>query len=241
MDLTRAAPTPDPGHKDAQAERRLAAMTWREVRDALARGRDRVIVPFGACEEHGSHLPLNTDTVLGDRLGQLLAEQIDALCAPTVPIGCSEHHMSRAGTLSLHPDTLTLIVDDLVRSLARHGFRTIVLLPTHAGNAAPLASAARALGPRTGVRIVAVVDTGALAGALHRAGQGSGSALAAAIAHAGEVETSLLLAVAPAAIPAHARRGLQGDETAGRAYVAAFLTECVNQLEAQGVLPCANA
>jgi hypothetical protein len=88
---------------------------------------------------------------------------------------------------------------------------------------------------------VAVADTGALAGALHRAGQGSGSALAEAIAHAGKVETSLLLALAPGAVPAHARRCLQVDETAGRAYVAAFLTECVIQLEAQGVPPCANA
>jgi creatinine amidohydrolase len=236
-----AALAPDPGYSDAQAERRLAVMTWRDVRHALARGRDRVVVPFGACEEHGSYLPLNTDTLLGDRLGLLLAEQIDALCAPTVPIGCSEHHMSRAGTLSLHPDTLTLIVLDLVRSLTRHGFRTIVLLPTHAGNAAALANAARHLQPPTGSRIVAVTDTGALAGALRRAGQGSGPALADAIAHAGQIETSLLLALAPAAVPADARRGLQAAEAAGRAYVAAFLTECINQVKAQGVPPCANA
>jgi creatinine amidohydrolase len=216
-------------------------MTWRDVRDALARGCDRVIVPFGACEQHGSNLPLETDTLLGDGLGPLLAGQIDALCAPTVPIGCSEHHMSRAGTLSLRPETVALIVRDVVRSLVRHGFRTVVLLPTHAGNAAPLAHAAREFEPPPGVRIVAVADMGALAGALHRVGTGSGSAPGDAIAHAGEIETSLLLALAPAAaVRVGARRRLEADEAAGHAYVAAFLAECVKQLETQGVPPCAN-
>jgi creatinine amidohydrolase len=152
-----------------QAERRLGAMTWRDVRAALDRGCDRVVVPFGAVEQHGSHLPLETDALLGERLGPLLAERLDALCAPTVPIGCSDYHMDRAGTLSLRPETLHLVVRDLVDSLARHGFRTIVLLPTHGGNFAPLAQAARMLEPPSGVRIVAIGDIDALGRALYAA------------------------------------------------------------------------
>lgn len=251
-----------PGH----AERRLGAMTWRDVRAALDRGRDRVVVPFGAVEQHDCHLPLETDALLGDRLGPLLATRLDALCAPTVPIGCSEHHMGRAGTLSLRPETLRLIVRDVVESLARHGFRTIVLLPTHAGNASPLAHAARLLRPPSGVRIVAAADMHALARALYAASDGRGLPLAEAIAHAGEIETSLVLALAPAALRARSDQGGNGrDETArslervetvsqsgssdagrateaaGRSYVAAFLAECVRQLEAQGVAPCACA
>jgi creatinine amidohydrolase len=246
-----------------RTERRLGAMTWPEVRDALGRGRDRVVVPFGAVEQHGSHLPLATDALLGDRLGPLLAERLDALCAPTVPIGCSEHHMGRAGTLSLRPKTLRLIVRDLVDSLARHGFQTIVLLPTHAGNAAPLAHAARLLEPPAGVHIAAVADMGALAVALHAASEGRRLALADAVAHAGEIETALMLALARAAL--RAPRGHGGDErrrpleraetaaapgsgdargateAAGRSYVAAFLAECLRQLEAQGVAPCSCA
>lgn len=246
-----------------RTERRLGAMTWREVRDAVDDGRERVVVPFGAVEQHGSHLPLETDTLLGDRLGPLLAERLDAVWAPTVPIGCSEHHMGRAGTLSLRPETLRLIVRDLVDSLARHGFRTIVLLPTHAGNAAPLAHAARVVEPPSGVRVVAVADMDALAAALHAASNARGLALADAIAHAGEIETSLMLALAPAAVRtppsdggderewSGARPGTpslrwSGDvrgamEAAGRSYVAAFLAECVRQLEAQGVAPCVSA
>jgi creatinine amidohydrolase len=215
-------------------------MTWCHVRDARARGCDRVVLPFGACEQHGGHLPLETDTLLGDGLGPLLAERIDALCAPTLPIGCSEEHMRRAGTVSLQPETLALIVRDLVGSLARHGFRTIVLLPTHAGNAAPLAHAARSLEPRAGVRIAAVSDMHALAAALHRAV--SGAAATQAITHAGEIETSLLLALAPAAVRSLEPERLEAQDAAGRIYRAAFLAECIKQLQAQGVIPpCASA
>jgi creatinine amidohydrolase len=260
-----------PDRKNARAvatrrtERRLGPMTWRDVRAALDAGRDRVVVPFGAVEQHGSHLPLETDAVLGDRLGPLLAERLDALCAPTVPIGCSEYHMGRAGTLSLRPTTLHLIVRDLVESLARHGFRTIVLLATHGGNAAPLAYAARLLEPPPGVRIVTVADIDGLARALYAASNGHGLSLAEAFAHAGEIETSLMLALAPAALRApldqeggddQTERPLEragttsppgsGDagratEAAGRSYVAAFLAECLRQLEAQGITPCACA
>jgi creatinine amidohydrolase len=240
-------------------------MLWRDVRAALDGGRHRVVVPFGAIEQHGSHLPLETDALLGDCLGPLLAERLDALCAPTVPIGCSEHHMGRAGTLSLRPETLQLIVRDLVESLSRHGFRTIVLLPTHAGNAAPLAVAARLIEPPSGVRIVAVADMHALTRALYAAFDGHGSRLAEVIAHAGEIETSLILALAPAAVRAAPAQEAQGDErkrsldrpgtaslpwsgddasameAAGRVCAAAYVAECVRQLEAQGVAPCASA
>jgi len=246
-----------------RTERRLGSMTWRDVRAALDEGRDRVVVPFGAVEQHGSHLPLETDTLLGDRLGPLLAERLDALCAPTVAIGCSEYHMGRAGTLSLRPTTLHLVVRDLVESLARHGFRMIVLLATHGGNAAPLTHAARVLEPPAGVRIVAVADIDALGRALYGARNGRGLSFAEAFAHAGEIETSLVLALAPAALRAPSDQG--GDETkrpleragtasppgsgdsgrateaAGRSYVAAFLVECLRQLDAQGVSPCACA
>jgi creatinine amidohydrolase len=208
------------------------------VRAGLEQGRDRVVVPFGALEQHESHLPLDTDTLLGDRLGPMLAERLDALCAPTIPIGCSEHHMGRAGTVSLRPETLALVVGDIVESLARHGFRTIVLLPTHAGNAVPLLHAARVLEPPSSVRVVVVADMEALARALHAAYNGLGSSVAEAIAHAGEIETSMMLAVAPAAVRAPSQRrdaAASRHATAGGAYVAAFLAECLRQLEAQGV------
>jgi creatinine amidohydrolase len=111
----------------------LAEMTSAQVRAAVAAGRATIVLPFGAVEQHGPHLPLDTDSVLGDQLGALLARRLAALCAPILRIGCSAHHLSFAGTLSLRPETLRMIVLDVVDSLAQHGFRRIVLLPTHGG------------------------------------------------------------------------------------------------------------
>src|ERR671922_2331434 len=75
----------------------LAEMTSAQVRAQLGRGRSTVIVPFGAVEQHGPHLPLDTDAVLADRLGPLLADRLGGLCAPTMRLGCSEHHLAFAG------------------------------------------------------------------------------------------------------------------------------------------------
>jgi creatinine amidohydrolase len=75
----------------------LAEMISAQVRVELGRRRSTVVVPFGAVEQHGPHLPLDTDAVLADRLGPLLAERLDAVCAPTIRIGCSQHHLAFAG------------------------------------------------------------------------------------------------------------------------------------------------
>lgn len=226
---------PDGSVLGAGAERCLARMTWRDVDGALRGGCDRIVVPFGAVEQHEEHLPLDTDALLGDHLGPLLAQRLDALCAPTVRVGCSEQHMGRAGTLSIRPQTLRLLVHDLVASLTHHGFRTIVLLPTHAGNAAALVDAARTAERRSGVRVATVADLAALASAL-QAAKGNDD-FDKSIVHAGEVETSLVMALDPGAVSDAAT----GSATHGLAYVSAFVDECIRQLEEQGVRTCSFA
>src|SRR5438067_13868653 len=119
----------------------LDRMTWPEVKAEIDAGRDTIVIAFGATEQHGPHLPLATDALLGDHLAALVADRLDAFVAPTVRIGCSEHHLEFPGTLSVAEDTFHELVADLVRSLARGGFRRVVLLPTHGGNFAPLAAA----------------------------------------------------------------------------------------------------
>jgi creatinine amidohydrolase len=224
------------GARHGAAERRLAFMTWLEVDAALRGGCNRTVVPFGAVEQHDRHLPLDTDSLLGDHLGPLLAQRLDALCAPTVRVGCSDQHMERAGTLSLRPETLQLIVHDIVYSLAHHGFRTIVLLPTHAGNAAALADAAPTAEQRSGVRVVTVADMGALASAMQSAAEQHLSD--AAIVHAGEIETSLMLALDPGAVR---DAGPGATSAGGLAYVKAFIDDCIRQLEEQEVKACSYA
>src|SRR3990172_9507894 len=80
-------------------------MTWPEVREELSRGRTTVVVPFGAVEQHGPHLPLGTDAIFGDEIGLAVAERLDAFLAPTVRVGFSPHHMAFAGTLTVDEET----------------------------------------------------------------------------------------------------------------------------------------
>lgn len=175
----------------------LERLTWPEVRDELDGGRDTVVVPFGAVEQHGPHLPLGTDAFLGDELGRAVAERLDAFLAPTVRVGCSRHHLAFPGTLSLDEETFHRVVADVVRALAAGGFARLVLIPTHGGNFAPLAEAVERLGPVEGTRVMAVADLGLLMDAAFGLGEELGVSVAEAGVHAGEWETSMVLALRP--------------------------------------------
>jgi creatinine amidohydrolase len=118
----------------------LEEMTWRDVDEAIEAGRTTVVVAVGAVEQHGPHLPLLVDAVRGDRLAVEVARRLGvALVAPTIRIGCSEHHMAFPGTLTLRRSTLEAICLDYTVSLARHGFRRVCFVPSHGGNFGPLA------------------------------------------------------------------------------------------------------
>ncbi|HSG09259.1 MAG TPA: creatininase family protein [Longimicrobiales bacterium] len=117
----------------------LEEMTWPEVQTALEGGRTTVVFAAGAVEQHGPHLPLLVDAVRGDRLAVEVARRLgNALVAPTIRVGCSEHHMAFPGTLSLRPSTFRAVCTDYCVSLSRHGFRRICVIPSHGGNFAPL-------------------------------------------------------------------------------------------------------
>lgn len=118
----------------------LEEMTWPEVEAAIAAGRTTVVVAVGAVEQHGPHLPLLVDAVRGDRLALEVASRLrGALVAPTIRVGCSEHHMGFAGTLTLRRNTLEAVCIDYAVSLSRHGFRRVCFVPSHGGNFGPLA------------------------------------------------------------------------------------------------------
>ncbi len=119
----------------------LERMTWLQVKAALEAGWTTVVFACGAVEQHGPHLPLFTDAEHGTALAERVARKLgNALVAPTVRVGCSDHHMHFAGTISLSPETLEAVCRDYCASLSRHGFRTICIIPSHGGNFAPLAA-----------------------------------------------------------------------------------------------------
>jgi creatinine amidohydrolase len=155
------------------------------------------VVALGATEQHGRHMPLATDALLGDELARAVADRLDAFVGPTVRVGCSSHHLDFPGTLSVEDETFHLIVRDLVRSLARGGFRRVVLLPSHGGNFGPLAAALEKLGDVDGISVAAVTDLGALFRIATQGEQEYGVPLGEGGLHAGEWETSMLLSIHP--------------------------------------------
>ena len=92
-----------------------------------------VILPAGSVEQHGPHLPMNTDTVMAQALTTLVANEIACDVAPTIPVGASGEHQGFAGLLSIGNEALELVVTELLRS-ARATWPSVVLVSGHGGN-----------------------------------------------------------------------------------------------------------
>ncbi len=124
-------------------EVRWDRMTAPALRDA-ARAGAVVVVPLGATEQHGPHLPTQVDWRLALEIAQRAARRMAAtgaprvIVTPAIPFGMSEHHMSLGGTLTLDYATMAAVVGCVVRSVARHGFTRIFVLNGHGGNIAAL-------------------------------------------------------------------------------------------------------
>jgi creatinine amidohydrolase len=103
----------------------------------LARGRKKpiVIVPMGATEAHGEHLPLWSDSIVPYRLAQKVAEKTNALVLPVIPYGFCYTLRPWPGTISLKSRTLNLVLRDITRELVRNGFDRILFLNGHGANA----------------------------------------------------------------------------------------------------------
>ena len=115
----------------------LAEMGWPDVAAYLERD-DRVILPVGSTEQHGRHMPLGTDALVPTELARRLSARTGVLVAPPLPYGMSLHHLGFPGSLSLRPETLAHVLEDLLHSLYRHGFRRVFVINGHGGNTASL-------------------------------------------------------------------------------------------------------
>ena len=112
-----------------------AKLTWPEVNQAVADGKVPVI-PVGSIEQHGPHLPLDVDCVcptgVAYHAAELAPERV--LVLPTIPHGYTGHVMDFPGTVNIHYQHFIEMVLDVVKSLAYHGFKKIVLLNGHGSN-----------------------------------------------------------------------------------------------------------
>lgn len=173
-------------------ERFLPYLTWRQV-DALPRDRTLLVLPTAAIEQHGHHLPLATDTLLNNLLLghalQKLPKELPVYALAPVCYGKSNEHVGFPGTLSLSRETFIGVLHDLAASLHAAGFKKLVFFNSHGGNHSLLDVMARDLREKFGMRTFCLLGGGPATGL--------GAQEAAYGFHAGEVETSLLLAATP--------------------------------------------
>jgi creatinine amidohydrolase len=112
---------------------RWEEMTWAEARDAAA-AMNAVIVPVGATEQHGPHLPLAVDTLLGNAVALAVSAVTGVPVIPPLCYGVSASHGDFAGTISLRPETMIRVVEDVADSLYERGIRQFILLNGHIWN-----------------------------------------------------------------------------------------------------------
>ena len=116
---------------------RLENMTWPQAENYF-KTNDTVIIPLGSLECHGRHMPLGTDTLIPNRIIELLEEKTDVLIAPMMPYGCTDYLASFPGTVSLGHDVLYLVMKAITQSLKAHGAKRFIVINGHGGNIPPL-------------------------------------------------------------------------------------------------------
>jgi creatinine amidohydrolase/Fe(II)-dependent formamide hydrolase-like protein len=165
----------------------MGELTWVDVKEFLSK-HDVAIIPVGSCEQHGPHLPLDTDAYDAFWLSLKAAEKAQcALVAPPIYYGVSLHHMDFPGTVTLSSNTLEQLAYEAAYSLTKHEFRKILFENGHGGNTHALEAAAQRVKMDTNAFVA--IDTVSLIPdfiekhieTLHDA-------------HAGEFETSTTLA-----------------------------------------------
>ena len=177
---------------------RFAEMIWYEIKEAAEQ--DRVaVLPVATYEDHGPHLPVDTDVVLCTGICERAVARIpsEAVLAPPVPHGYSPHHMDFHGTLTIAWDTFIRYVKDVCCSLAHHGFTRILVVNGHGSNTSPLDMSARLTVIEYESRVLCAsvnhwdLRRAKTVGAELRESDYGGTS------HAGEYETSLYLALKP--------------------------------------------
>jgi creatinine amidohydrolase len=177
----------------------MAEIRWQKLRRDqiadLAKGDPVLLLPIGSIEQHGPHLPIDTDTNSATEVAERAARQLDegaALVLPAITWGLSPYWLPFAGTITLRPETILALTSDIGSSVAAHGFRRLVIVNGHGGNAGIIAVAATQLADH-GIRAYALSYWSLLESELAGLTPGDHGM----IGHAGQSETSIQLHLQP--------------------------------------------
>ena len=174
-------------------------MYWDQLTSPQIDALDRsipVVLPISATEQHGYHLPLATDRMIGDHIckhiNELIEDQI--LILPIISVGCSEHHKDFAGSLSIQHNTMLNQMADILDCVVSYGFKNIFIANSHGGNQGIAQSFIEKFGYRNPEVNIAFTSWWRIANDEIKDIQESGPG---GVGHAGEFETSLMLTIAP--------------------------------------------
>lgn len=130
---------------------KIAEMAWSQVEDHLTRS-DLCVVPLGSTEQHAG-LSLSVDSILAERVAVEAAEPLGVPVFPVLPYGVTPYFAAYPGTVSLRVETYVAVVRDVLDALHRQGFRRMVLVNGHGGNAPAGAFAVEWMGDRPGTQV----------------------------------------------------------------------------------------
>ncbi|MBV8955149.1 MAG: creatininase family protein, partial [Solirubrobacterales bacterium] len=184
-------------------ERFMEKLTWAELAERMQAGVDAVLLPIGTTEQHGRHMPLDTDCVIARALCEQAAEaaagaDLEVLIAPTLNVTLSWYHMQFPGSLRLKTDTFLRVFEEVCESLHHHGLDNVIAVNGHGGNVAALTVAVNRYYEVTRRRVF-LLQWWELAGEAVANIEGP-------LIHAEEAETSLAMALGQRVMMEHASR-----------------------------------
>ena len=175
----------------------FAKKTQEDIR-ALKSATTPIILPMGAVEAHGPHLPLDTDNLLAERYTAILAERTGALVLPVLPYGQVWSLRDFPGSITVSNETISRLLVEVATSLYKGGFRLVIFFSAHLGNMTAMKDASRELYdvlPDLVTLHLFYPNLQKYAGEIREGTKGHHSYI-----HADEIETSLMLHLAPEAV-----------------------------------------
>lgn len=182
------------GTMEVKYKRFIEEMNAVEVRKTVNEKTIAILV-FGACENHGDHMPFGSDFIFPTEIAKRLASKVNnVIVLPAIPYGVSLHHDQFQMTMSINPETLVGVISDLLSSLIQNKIRRVLIINGHDGNIGPIEVAARSIKNKHPEMTIACLESwwilvGQLKKDLFEVWSGLG--------HGGEAETSAILAVRP--------------------------------------------